>query len=302
MNPMTDRPAWLARTLESPRPLVGATIGELVKIACGLEATAPKAGNVHPAQSFRDLRYEDFLKSAEAIEDVFSGCRELALGQLVLQSIQATKKAIGSNTNLGIVLLVAPLAKAIVLEERHPTNGLEESLCQVLGDLTLEDSRNVFQAIVLANPGGLGQVDAMDVRSTAPPDLISAMRAAADRDQIAAEYVQRFRRSRDIASELAAWLKSGLDWPKAICQCQVAQLAREPDSLIARKASLVQARLVQALAQRLQDECQGQVALGSAGYASLDSLLRSDGHRLNPGTTADLIAAGIFLFLANQMG
>src|SRR6516162_2571029 len=106
-------------------------------LACVWEATARKAGNVHIACGFADLKYTDFLQSAAAIAPVFARELDRGVGHLVLESIRATRQVVGSNTNLGIVLLLAPLAVG------RPYLPLREALAEVLRDLTVEDSRQV---------------------------------------------------------------------------------------------------------------------------------------------------------------
>src|SRR5262245_47249101 len=106
------------------------TIQELVELACLWEATVPKPGNVHPKAAFVDTNYDDFVSSARAIGPVFARSDKLTVGQLVLQSVQATRQAIGKNTNLGIILALAPLAIA----------ADEPDIPNVLQKLSVEDA------------------------------------------------------------------------------------------------------------------------------------------------------------------
>ena len=70
-------------------------------------------GNVHPGAAFADMHFGDFLESAVAIEPVFAKVEELSVGELVLESVRATRAKVGMNTNLGTLLLFAPLAKGL---------------------------------------------------------------------------------------------------------------------------------------------------------------------------------------------
>src|SRR5688572_21198196 len=86
-------------------------IERCVRTACLWEATARKAGNVHPFAEFDDLKYADFVRSGEAIAPVLDAYHEQPLGITILEAIRATRAVVNTNTNLGIVLLLAPLSK-----------------------------------------------------------------------------------------------------------------------------------------------------------------------------------------------
>ena len=121
------------------------TIGQLVEQACLLEARAPKPGNVHPGASFEDLTYEDFVASAAAIRPVFDLARASGIGATVLDAVAATRLRVKTNTNLGIILLLAPLARvggAIHVATHDERESLRASLRGVLEDTTLEVHRH----------------------------------------------------------------------------------------------------------------------------------------------------------------
>src|SRR5947209_2540150 len=130
---------WRPMTSEHARNL-----HDWTALACIWEATARKAGNVNPQRSFRDLAYSEFVVSAVAIAPVFAAGQRDGVGNLVLRAIQATRRLVRSNTNLGIVLLLAPMAVA------SADGTLRETLPAVLDRLTVEDSRLVYEAIRLA--------------------------------------------------------------------------------------------------------------------------------------------------------
>src|SRR5262245_64074984 len=133
-------------------PLRPDEVATLAQAACLIEATAPKPGNVTPARSFPDTTYEDFLLSAAAIGPPFLRAAEVGVGATVLQAVQATRRLVRVNTNLGILLLLVPLARAA----SGAIGSLRERLSRVLGALTLEDARDAYAAIRLVAPGGLG--------------------------------------------------------------------------------------------------------------------------------------------------
>src|ERR1043166_7195672 len=132
------------------------SIGQLTRLACIWEVTARKAGNVCPGHEFPDLTVRDFLLSADAIAPVLEQAPTQPLGVTILHCIEETRKVVNTNTNLGIVLLLAPLA-SVPLDQ-----PLAPGVADVLRRTTVQDSRNVYAAIRLAKPGGLGSVNDQD--------------------------------------------------------------------------------------------------------------------------------------------
>src|SRR5437763_636089 len=157
-------------------------IGQCATLACFLEATAPKPGNVHRGADFEDLTYPDLLTAAIMIGPVIEAAPRRPLGETILEAVKITQETIGTNANLGTILLLAPLA-AVPRDE-----PLASGIAKVLEHLNATDARLVYEAIRLAKPGGLGRVSEADVAGDPPTDLLDAMRAAADRDLVARQY------------------------------------------------------------------------------------------------------------------
>src|SRR5688500_6517317 len=263
------------------------SLGQCATLACLLEVTAPKAGNVHRGADFEDLTLHDFAVSAVAIAPAMDRAATAGVGRTVLAAITATRRLVQTNTNLGIVLLFAPLAA--VPRDRPLTTA---SVCAVLAALAPQDSQDVYEAIRLAQPGGLGQVKEMDVAQPPPHDLLAAMRAAADRDLIASQYVEDFRLVlEDVMPRLAAGRDHGWPLTDTIIHTHLDLLSRHPDSLIARKCGLAVAQQASAMAGQVLDAGSPGDQSYFEALADFDFWLRADGHRRNPGTTADLIAA-----------
>jgi triphosphoribosyl-dephospho-CoA synthase len=267
--------------------------GQLATLAILMEITAPKPGNVHRAADFEDVTFFDFAAAAvaiaPAIDSVREGCR---LGPIVDDAIAATRRVVSSNTNLGTVLLLAPLALAETSED--PAAGV----ARVLQSLDADDARLVYQAIRRAQPGGLGRVEEHDVASAPPSDLLVAMRAAAERDLVARQFTNNFEQ---VLGQVVPWLREGLDrgWglSATIVRAQLQLLSVHPDSLIARKCGLQVAQEAADRAGRVLESGDPRDENYSLALADFDFWLRSDGHRRNPGTTADLVAAGLFAAL-----
>jgi triphosphoribosyl-dephospho-CoA synthase len=268
------------------------SVGQCATLACLLEVTAPKPGNVHRGADFEDMTFTDFMLSAVAIGPAVDEATDRAVGATVLAAIQATRQLVDVNTNLGTVLLIAPLA-AVPRDQ-----CLENGLPAVLRAMTAEDAVAVYEAIRLAQPGGMGCVNEMDVGKPAPPDLLAAMRDAASRDMVARQYAEDFDQLLHVVRpQLVSGLDAGWLLSDAIIHAQMQLLARYPDSLIERKCGVETARLASELAAGvLQAGQPGQEAYHRA-LADMDFWMRSDANRRNPGTTADLIAAGLFALL-----
>jgi len=266
------------------------SVGQLAALACIAEVSAPKVGNVHPGASFADVTHMDFIASALAIAPHLDLAAERGVGATVLACVKATRAVCQSNTNLGMILLLAPLCA--VPRRQSLVHGID----RVLASLTPRDARDVYAAIRLAKPGGLGKARAGDVRRHPPKNLIDAMRLAADRDAIARQYVNSFA---DVFNPLVLWLTTNYhnsnSLQAAIGYAHLQQLECEPDSLIRRKcgdeiALEAQRRVINAMAngQRRPKQWQREVN-------QLDRWFRADGNRRNPGTSADLIAAALFV-------
>ena len=270
-------------------------LADQIHTACLLEASAAKPGNVHPRQPFADMDYRDLVRSADAVSEILAKAAHQGVGPTILEATRATAEAVSCNTNLGIILLLAPLA-AVPGDET-----LEEGIGGVLDRLDHPDTECVYQAIRLAAPGGLGHSDQHDIGESPSVSLMEAMRVAADRDGVAAAYHDRFR-------EVLDWSHRGLaggesfagDWEPQVIGLALKIQAEQPDSLITRKCG-------SATALEASQRAQAVLASGwpsgndaAAALSSFDCWLRDDGHRRNPGTTADLVTAALFAALREK--
>src|SRR6185312_12959103 len=149
--------------------------------ACRLELRALKPGNVHVASEGHGMTVAQFEASALASAPPLAAPSK-PVGERIRDAVAATHAAVGCNTNLGIVLLAAPL---LATAERAGAGGLRPTLAATLADLTVADAAAAYEAIRLAGPAGLGRADAQDVQQAPTVDLRQAMTLAADRDRIA---------------------------------------------------------------------------------------------------------------------
>lgn len=260
--------------------------GHLAQVACLLEATARKPGNVHRFRDFDDTHYLDFLLSASAIAGPLDRARSEGVGVAILAAVEATRSVVATNTNLGMILLLAPLA---AVPEGAP---LREGVAEVLAGLTVRDASLAYRAIRLAQPGGLGEADDQDVAAEPTVTLLEAMRLAADRDAVARQYANGYAEVFDIAFPvLRGW--AGRSTQTAIVAAYLTLMAEVPDTLIARKRGMAVAREASARASGALMAHWPKLDR----LADFDAWLRADGHARNPGATADLVTAALFAAL-----
>jgi triphosphoribosyl-dephospho-CoA synthase len=263
------------------------------KAACIAELEAVKPGNVHMLSDGHGMTVQDFLSSAEVAAGVIAQAG-MSVGQRILQAVRATNAAVGCNTNLGIILLCAPLIQAAL-----NTDGVitRKDVQAVLDQLTIDDANDAFAAIRIANPAGLGRSEHHDVASPASVTLLQAMQEAADRDLIARQYANGYQQVFEglayyhqmmVRWERPAWAASGL---------YLYFLANFPDSHIVRKYGMVLAETVRQQAVLHWQELVGRDNPKTylRPLLSFDQALKTQS--INPGTSADVTVA--ILCLAN---
>jgi triphosphoribosyl-dephospho-CoA synthase len=225
------------------------------QLACLLEVSAPKPGNVSPGRDFADARYEDFLASAAALGPSLALAGTRPLGATVRHAVEATARWTRSNTNLGIVLLLAPLAHAALRADADDRDSdLRDAVQAVLGATTVDDAREVYAAIRRAAPGGLGRAETQDVADEPTITLREAMALAAGRDWIAREYATGFQITFEQgAPALESARRDGLSWDDAIVETFLTLLAAHPDTHIARRGGIAMAERVTQRARAVLD-------------------------------------------------
>lgn len=307
-----------------------AVLAENFRWACMLDVAVRKPGNVSLHSPGHGMQAAQFLASAQAAAPLLCA-PDLRVGQRIEQSVIATQAAAGCNTNLGILLLCAPIAAAMwrvptgtatdAVERAAAATGncaaqgrpmgapcptavsLRAALKHVLHDLDRDDAAAAFRAIAMANPGGLGNSDEQDVRTAPTVSLRAAMEIAAARDRIALQYVTDFD---DLFAPALPDFMAGLGKPLSAASLSTSVqalflgfLTRFPDAHIVRKhgPSLAQSVTQQArqwrnawghAAANMHDAAHREQAL-----AQWDARLKAAS--INPGTSADLTVATLFL-------
>jgi triphosphoribosyl-dephospho-CoA synthase len=266
-------------------------IAAAFKAACLDELDAPKPGNVHVFASGHRMTASEFERSAEAAAAPIAQPGE-RVGARILAAVDATFATVGANTNLGIILLCAPLAAAA----EGDGYGLRGALGRVLARLDIEDARLAFRAIVRAAPGGLGRVDQHDVFSPPTVTLQQAMTAAAQRDRISRQYATGFADIFAVGEPLLASALLQAPHPRwATLAVYLGFLSAFPDTHVVRKHGQDVAdatrRTALAFQQRMRARQRPDDLLPD--LLAWDAELKRAG--INPGTSADLTVATLFV-------
>lgn len=266
--------------------------------ACELELQAFKPGNVSVYSDGHDMTVEDFRISAKVSSDSIVN-PDYCLGEKVFYAVKATREAVNCNTNLGIILLCAPLLTAAyqVTEKK----SLRQALVEVLGNTTLADADWVFKAISLASPGGLGESEQHDVNEKATVTLTQAMEIASERDRIALQYTTVFKDIFDFSVlRYNEAFNCFFDKCWAAVSVYTGLLSRYADSHIERKYGNQHNNWVSE--QMSVVDC----ALKNYARPDLIQLLHKvdqdfKARRINPGTTADITVATILVIFLDEL-
>ena len=265
-------------------------VAEAFTAACRDELEAPKPGNVHVFAPGHRMTTAQFIDSAAAAVGPLCA-PSTRVGVRIRGAVEATLRAVGTNTNLGILLLCAPLAAAAEVEALE----LRAALARVLDDLDVSDAHHAFAAIMQASPAGLGRAERHDVFAPAQVTLKQAMAEAADRDRVARQYATVFADVFDLGMTLHASATARWSDPKwAVLAVYLGFMSKFPDSHVIRKhgadvaSDVHQAAMkFEALLWSIQDPT---ILLGE--LLAWDAALKA--RAINPGTSADLTVATLF--------
>lgn len=275
------------------KKFTSAQLAKAYKTACMAELQALKPGNVHAFSDGHGMTIHDFIKSADVTADIIAR-PDLSLGARIFSAAEATKNAVGQNTNLGVLLLCAPIIDAAL--ELTDGQTLQQRLHETLLRLSVSDAEYVSRAIVLASPGGLGSAAEYDVRETPSVSLLQMMGAAQDRDRIAWQYANNFQDIMEFG--LSRYADAMIQWANpawSATALYLAFLARYPDTHVMRKYG-------ESFAESLRQEaCEFERIHSAAENPKLvqkklldwDASLKARG--INPGTSADLTVATLLV-------
>ncbi len=272
--------------------LAAASVEAAYLVACRAELEAVKPGNVHGSGTAHGMTAEDFRRSAAVSAPAIARAGS-SVGARILGAIEATRGVVSCNTNLGIVLLCAPLAAAA---QSVDDADLRARLSAGLKQLEIADAALAYQAIRLAQPAGLGASPRHDVQLEPTVTLRQAMVEARDRDRIARQYATDFADIFELGLAALRNAASKADETWAVTMTYMAFLSRFPDSHIARKFGASVAETVRDEAAALEQRLHAGLTSRSARRALMDFDAALKARGLNPGTSADLTVASLFAY------
>ncbi len=293
------------------------------QVAALLECSAyPKPGNVHRLKDHPTTRYEHFLIGASIIGKPLENLAEkgslfkfdsthysrFQIGKEILQAVEDTATwQTGGNINLGVILLQAPLAATAGTYLHVGYDDLDAfrtTLQKIIQETTPEDSLNLYKALQVANPGGMGEVEDLDIHDESSMkkiqedqlNLHSIFSTCADRDAVAREWITSFELTFKLVYPfLENRINELQDINLATIDTFLHVLSKVPDTLIMRKAGPEAARVISEKAREII--IKGGITKQKEKVYEFDAFLQEKKGLYNPGTTADLIAAGLMVAL-----
>jgi len=270
-------------------------MAELFATSCKAEILALKPGNVHVHADGHGMTAQQFLVSAEVAAGPLTEAG-LTVGERILGAVRATREAVGCNTNLGILLLAAPLVQAA--EDARPGEPLRDAVGRVLDALTVDCAGRAYEAIRIASPGGLGSAEDHDVAEQPQVTLLEAMAAAAGRDRIARQYATGFADLFDIgASRIASMRLAAADPVRAVEAAYWDFLTAFEDSHVARKHGAATADWLVRSAREIRGRVEETEASPERRKIALDFDEDLKRRGVNPGTSADLSVCSLLAVL-----
>ena len=294
-------------------------IAKTAQIASILEVSGhPKPGNVHRTRDFPDMVFEDFLMSGVVIGDTMKKAAQqgfkynkksdshdkIGLGELIKDAVIETNNWVENNTNLGIIMLLTPLSAAAGMSS--DVSEIQDNVDEIMQSTTSQDAINLYDAINIADAGGMGQRDEYDVGSDSAKqqlmdkdiNMYDVLDLSSQWDMLAYELTRSMPITFDIGYPTFKGVKESDGINKATVQTFLTILSIYNDTLIARKYGVEEAQKVSEDANLIISE--GGI-LTDKGRHMIDKfdddLIEKD---LNPGTTADLTASSVMVALLDE--
>jgi triphosphoribosyl-dephospho-CoA synthase len=293
----------------NPKQLIAEKLASAYRSACMAELQALKPGNVHVFADGHGMTIHDFIKSADVTAAIIAK-PNLSVGERIFYAVEATQNAVGMNTNLGVILLCAPLIHSALNGNGQSVQALLQDLRHTLSQLTVDDGRLTAQAIILANPAGLGHPIENDVHEKLEVTLLEMMHTAQYRDRIAWQYANDFSdiiefgmmRYADAMTKWQDFNNKGQNQAWATTALYLGFLARQLDSHIIRKYGESLATEVMNEAQDIEVDywATDNPKLIQKKLLAWDASLKS--RNINPGTSADLTVACLLVSYCEWIG
>ncbi|MFX1435697.1 MAG: triphosphoribosyl-dephospho-CoA synthase [Promethearchaeota archaeon] len=285
----------------------------------------PKPGNVHRTQNFRNTRFEHFIAGIVAIQPVFrvlcernfpksfeneDDYKTIKLGEFFKTAVEEMIRwQDGGNVLLGHILILAPLAVATIncmKKHQNTISDLKSFLNKIIENSSVNDTINLYQAIRLCNPGGLGKIKKYDINNEKSfndlkkddINLKKIFKFSEEYDLISLEYSTGYNLILD--EGLPYFVKTYNQFKNiniATVNTYLKLLSLNPDTLVIRKSGLESALYISKAASNILEYGGISSEKGLKSTMELDNELQIKDGKLNPGTTADLISGVIFCAL-----
>ncbi|MFQ5758308.1 MAG: triphosphoribosyl-dephospho-CoA synthase [Candidatus Bathyarchaeia archaeon] len=302
-------------------------VAACLQLATLLEVSAyPKPGNVHRTADFPETRYEHFLASAVALASPFKCGAEqgisvstgriqpndIGVGKVIKDAVvNVSEWQHGGNTLLGAIILLSPISVAAgmtLVEGSFSVVRLRENLRVVVESSTPKDAVDVYDAILVAKPEGLGKVPRLDVTDPTSRQhildekvtLLDVFEMSSGYDSVASEWVNNYAVTFDLGYPyFVKQLEDGRDINTATVQTFLKILSEVPDTFITRKVGLSKAEEVSAKAGNVLEKGGLLTPKGRNCIQKFDKEIRDPAHKLSPGTTADIVTAVLAVSILN---
>ncbi|MBA2862450.1 triphosphoribosyl-dephospho-CoA synthase [Methanococcus maripaludis] len=275
------------------------------QIACCFEVGSFKPGNVHKNRDYDDIKYHHFVSSGIAFGDViYEACLEKNnIGNFIKKGVIESKKWSPTNANLGIIMLHIPIAIAASNLDKFSENALKKETEKIIKNTTVQDAIDVYEAIAIAlafvnapeNGPDLKSKDAKDELIQKNLTLYDVFKISSTWDSISNEWTENFKISYKGYNLINEYYEEYNNINIAVTKTFINLLSIYPDTLIARKKSIDDAKMVSEKAKEVLNNFNEETVL------EFDKFLSKDGNKLNPGTTADLIASSLLIFLLDRI-
>ena len=261
--------------------------------SCKKDIELIKPGNVNLLSSHKDTKAQDYLDSAIlSSKELFN--QNYSLGKRILESVNVTRSQVNVNTNLGIILLCAPVIQSYI---DFNNLDLREGIKKTLSTTSIKDTHDLCAAINISSPGGLGDSDMYDTASYPNASIKQIMDYSQEYDRISYQYSHNFSDIFDFIIpklELLNQRYESLDISLSLLFIEI--LAKIPDSHISRKFGDKIAKKTSNNAHdllKILDREHDPDYLAKA-LNNLDYEYKKKG--INPGTTADLLVASLMIY------
>jgi len=301
-------------------------VSRCLELAILLEVSAyPKPGNIHRTADFQETRYEHFLASAVAVAPHFKHAAEqgikvsegkikptdVGIGTIIKDAVKSVSLwQSDGNTLLGAIILLSPIAVAagMLAEEKFSPSKLRKTMKVIVESSTPMDAVNVYDAIQIAKPSGLGRAPKLDVTDPVSKQkildeqvtLLEVFKIASAYDSIASEWVNNYPLTFDLGHPyFTQQLKETTDVNTATVHTFLKILSEVPDTFISRKVGLAEAKKISAEAGRVLEKGGLTTPSGRNLLQKFDKKLKDPAHKLSPGTTADITEAVLAISILN---